>query len=168
MIDVSTIDDFGVTADADKVLNYQDTISELGAEIEEYLAHEDDFDLEIYRIQNINYLSSLLDEGLRDRGAVRMANDVFCSLFIIGNNNCNLRQAKSLDIEFIETTMNSPEIEVDGENLIKLLDLAVSRRVTPELNELLVQKCLEEPDPETQEQGRLSAGSIVLVPGSTE
>ena len=111
-------------------------------EIEEYaeIIEEDDFndyyDLKLEKVRSVNYLTDHLNDQ-----TISIPNDVFCSLFFTIDDS--LPPAKSLDVAFIEMTMGLEYIDVDKENLRKLLDLAVCYKVPDELNERLMMKFKE-------------------------
>ena len=119
------------------------------------IMNDDYYELCLEKIRNINYLN---DELKKDN--IIIPNDVFCSLFIISKDNYNLQEANPLEIAFIEMSIELDEIELDRDNLIKLLDLATTSRITKELNKELVTKCFESFNKQVDEEDKLDINNI--------
>lgn len=102
------------------------------------IMNDDYHKLCIEKIKNINYLNEFLDKK-----SIIIPNNVFCSIFIIDNNTYNKKLANPIDIESIKMYIDLDEIELDHENLIHLLDIAVLNRIPKELNEIIVKKCFD-------------------------
>ena len=122
------------------------------------IMNDDYYELCLEKIRNINYLN---DELKKDN--IIIPNDVFCSLFIISKDNYNLQEANPLEIAFIEMSIELDEIELDKDNLIKLLDLATTSRVPKELNKELVTKCFESFNKQVDEEDKLDINNINKV-----
>ena len=122
------------------------------------IMNDDYYELCLEKIRNINYLN---DELKKDN--IIIPNDVFCSLFIISKDNYNLQEANPLEIAFIEMSIELDEIELDRDNLIKLLDLATTSRITKELNKELVTKCFESFNKQVDEEDKLDINNINKV-----
>ena len=122
------------------------------------IMNDDYYELCLEKIRNINYLN---DELKKDN--IIIPNDVFCSLFIISKDNYNLQEANPLEIAFIEMSIELDEIELDKDNLIKLLDLATTSRVPKELNKELVTKCFESFNKQVDEEDKLNINNINKV-----
>ena len=122
------------------------------------IMNDDYYELCLEKIRNINYLN---DELKKDN--IIIPNDVFCSLFIISKDNYNLQEANPLEIAFIEMSIELDEIELDKDNLIKLLDLATTSKVTKELNKELVMKCFDSFNKKVDEEDKLNINNINKV-----
>ena len=122
------------------------------------IMNDDYYELCLEKIRNINCLN---DELKKDN--IIIPNDVFCSLFIISKDNYNLQEANPLEIAFIEMSIELDEIELDRDNLIKLLDLATTSKVTKELNKELVMKCFDSFNKKVDEEDKLNINNINKV-----
>ena len=122
------------------------------------IMNDDYYELCLEKIRNINDLN---DELNKDN--IIIPNDVFCSLFIISKDNYNLQEADPLEIAFIEMSIELDEIEFDRDNLIKLLDLVTTSKVTKELNKELVMRCFDSYNKKVDEENKLDINNINRV-----
>ena len=119
------------------------------------IMNDDYYELCLEKIRNINYLNEELNKD-----NITIPNDIFCSLFIISKENYNLKEADLIDIDFIKMSIELDEIDLDRENLIKLLDLATTSKVTKELNKELVLKCFDSFNKKVEEEYKLDIKNI--------
>lgn len=122
------------------------------------IMNDDYYELCLEKIRNINYLNDELNKN-----KITIPNDIFCSLFIISKENYNLEEIDSLEIDFIKMSIELDEIELDRENLIKLLDLVTTKRIPKELNIELVIKCLDSFNIKVDEEDKLDINNINKV-----
>lgn len=99
--------------------------------------NNDYFNLCLEKIRIINYLNNNLDNK-----KFILSNEEFCYLFIVDETNYDKKYIDKKDMLVIESLIETDDIEINKENLIKLLDLAVTRRVSNEFNKNNVYKCL--------------------------
>lgn len=100
------------------------------------IMNDDYFNLYLEKVRNINYLN----EHLNDDHIV-LTNEEFCSLFIIDKYNYNKPIMDEIDIVFIESMLELNNIELDRNNINKILDKISTKRINSELNRILVLKC---------------------------
>ena len=122
------------------------------------IMNDDYYELCLEKIRNINYLNDKLNKD-----NIIIPNDIFCSLFIISKENYNLKVMDSLEIDFIKMSIELDEIELDRDNLIKILDLATTSKVSKELNKELIMKCFDSFNKKVEDEDKLDINNINRV-----
>lgn len=102
------------------------------------IINDDYFNLCLEKIKSINYLNEHINDD-----SITLSNIEFACLFIIDKDNYNKSIVKGIDNAFIESMLKLESIELDSDNIKKLLDLVITYRISSELNKKIVYKVLD-------------------------
>lgn len=102
------------------------------------IMNDDYFNLCLEKIKSINYLNEHINDD-----SITLSNIEFSFLLIIDKDNCNKKIINGINKAFVESMLKMDSIELDKNNINKLLDLVTNYRVSNELNKKIVHKVLD-------------------------